>query len=61
MSAALRPLTTVSLETKLSVVPGRNFSGQMMVGEVGAVVMMAVLLLICECDGESRCDDDGES
>ena len=45
MSAEERPLTMVSLLTKLSVVPGRNFAGQMIVGEVGADVIMASMLL----------------
>ena len=43
MSAEERPLTMVSLLTKLSVVPGRNFAGQMIVGEVGADVMVALM------------------
>ena len=53
ISAEERPLTMVSLLTKLSVVPGRNFAGQIMVGEVGAEVMMILMVLtrqICQCD-----------
>lgn len=53
MSAAESPFTIVSLLTKLSVVPGRNFSGQIIVGEVGADVMMVLKVLMrqnCQCD-----------
>jgi len=46
MSAEERPLTMVSLLTKLSVVPGRNFAGQMIVGDVGADVMIFLMLIM---------------